>query len=207
VVKQFYVRELIVLLRELGIDHRAIADHLHVARSSVASWAGGQRAVPQRHLLDFVDLVAAAIEAACARAGEAPVETSPSLLHDGSARAQCARTLHAQLDRWEVELYKTSGRLAEEYQRHARLLLSYLHQDPDKLNQAERDQVKTAGYGIARTIRALAHFHNRPEETDGRILGRVRSDSPLVHFWELASRVNDEPERDAGAGSEEEPTA
>jgi transcriptional regulator with XRE-family HTH domain len=188
VVRQVQVRELFLLLHQLGITQQVVANRLKVARASVAMWAGGKRAVPQRHALDFFNFVAAAIETACANAWAENRDTGGTLLSEGSTAKRFEREIHTRLDRWELEIYKTTGRLDQEYQQHANTLLLYLHQPPSKLSREERDQVRTAAHGLARAIRALAHYHNRPEETEGRILGSLQSDlSPLARFWELAA--------------------
>ena len=47
--------------------------------------------------------------------------------------------------------------------------------------------MRTAGNGLLRALRALAHLYNRPEETEGRIPGAPIELSPLEYFDSLVS--------------------
>lgn len=196
-MKNLFVHELCVLLRQLGITQDVLAEHLHVARSSVAGWAGGQRPVPQRHARAFLAFTRSAIDTACATAWKANREEKPQTLLSRGTAARFESQVKRQLRRWEVEIYETTGRLDEEYEQHARTLLHYLHLPPSKLSREERELVRMANNGLSRALRALAHLYNRPEETEGRILGEPVDLSPLAYFdrlvnWWSALQEDDE---------------
>jgi transcriptional regulator with XRE-family HTH domain len=198
-MRNLFVSELCILLHQLGITQQAIADHLHVARASVAGWAGGQRPIPKRHALVFLDFTRTAIDTAGATAWADNRDTGTSLLHEGNTAKRFEEQVKRQLQRWELELYKTTGSLDREYQQHAQTLLLYLHQPPNKLSREEREQVRTAGNGLLRTLRALAYLYNRPEETEGRFLAPPFKPTPLAYFdqlvaWWRALQQEDESE-------------
>jgi transcriptional regulator with XRE-family HTH domain len=197
-MRNLFVHELFVLLHQLGITQQEVAEYLHVARASVAGWAGGQRPIPKRHAQAFLSFARSAIDTACATAWAENREDERTLLSQGTAKRFETR-VKEQLRRWELEIYATTGRLDEEYERHAHTLLSYLHLPPSKLSREERETVRLAGNGMLRALRALAHLYNRPEETEGRVLGPPFELSPLAHFdtlvaWWSALQQEDESE-------------
>ena len=73
-MKHLFVRELCALLHELHITQDAIAEHLHVARSSVAGWTGGHRPVPHRHAAAFLAFARSKVHAACEAAWQKNLE-------------------------------------------------------------------------------------------------------------------------------------
>ena len=200
-MRNLFVHELFVLLHQLGVTQQDVAEHLHVARASVAGWAGGQRPVPRRHAQPFLAFTRNAIDTACTTAWAKNREPAQQTLLSLGTAKQFEYQVKHQLNRWEVEIYATTGRLDEEYERHAHTLLSYLHLPPSKLSREERDQVRTAANGLTRAIRALAHLYNRPEETEGRILGSGNEPSPLDHFDKLVAWWNTLQQADEGEES------
>ena len=153
-----------------------------------------------------------AIDRACAAAWANNREpANPSLLNSQGTAQKFELQLTPQLRRWELELYQTSGRLEQDYKKYLDTLQLYAHLPPGKLSQAERDAARVAAKGVLRTFRALAHFHNRPEETEGRILWAGTEPPPGEHFdrlvdWCMWLPENDaDEENDEDAGAQEAP--
>jgi hypothetical protein len=191
-MRNVYVRELCMLLRKLGVKQDAIAAHLHVARTSVAGWAAGQRPMPKRHARAFGTLVRQAIKQAYSRA------MAMSEPHQGRG-LQVTDLLFTHLRRWELELYDTAGHLQRDYAAHADALKHYLHIPIHKLSREEREQVRKAGNGLLRTLRAITYRQDRVEEIDGRILGWPYDETPNAYFdrlWAIAMTRPDDTEDD-----------
>jgi hypothetical protein len=190
-MKNLYVRELFVLLRELGTTQQVVADYLNVARATVASWAGGQRAVPKRHAGPFLTFAAMVIEHACTAAwAQNHVPERPSLLGSPSSAEAFVQHVNTQLERWAIERFNTTGALDTDYELHKDQARMYLHLPPSTLSADARRDLAAALRGMLRDLRALAHFDNDLPETEGRfLLGSPPSQvSPVERFWQIAKR-------------------
>jgi hypothetical protein len=193
-----YVRELCMLLRTLGVKQDAIAAHLQVARTSVAGWAAGQRPVPKRHVHAFGALVRERLHQAGAHREE-EADPASRRWNPQSAAWQREHLINTQLRRWELELYDTTGNLQRDYAAYADTLKHYLHIPIHKLSREEREQVRKAGNGLLRTLRAITYLNEHVEEVDGRILGWGDAPTFIAYFerlWAYATTHADDTEGD-----------
>ena len=209
-MKHLFVRELCGLLHELHVTQDAIAAHLHVARSSVAGWTGGQRPVPHRHAAAFLAFARSKVQAAFETAWQENVDPPGprTFLSQGSAK-QFEAQVNLQLRRWEMEIYATTGRLDAEYAHYASLLKPYLHLPPSKLSHEERQQVQLAHNRMNRALRAFAHLENRPEDTEGRLLDAPFDLPPpeyfdrLVAWWQTMQTDEERDDQERNGNTQE----
>jgi hypothetical protein len=188
-MKQLYVGKLCALLHDLGTTQHALAEHLHVARATVAGWAAGQRPVPVRYALDLCQFAAGVIRRACDKAWADNRDLGPASVLSRSPAERFEDHLRTQLEAWAVERFHGSHRQQQVYEQHAAILRAYLHLPLNKLSRDEHQKMKAAAQGVLTMLRVRDHYH---EDPTGPPLGGVpvqlapRALSPLELFWEIA---------------------
>jgi hypothetical protein len=143
-----HATQLFALLHWLGITQQAVAEHLGVARSTVALWARktDPRPIPKRHARPLVTFVATVAEHALEKGHVSKLD------------------LMDRIERWFHERVVTTGRLEQMYRDDAQTLQAVLHLSPQKLDETQRQAVITACQGIVHFLRVLNHLHQSIDE-------------------------------------------
>jgi hypothetical protein len=167
VALRFYVKSLVVLLKDLGVDQNAIARQLRTSASVVSYWSTGRRPLPTRHKRPFHDLVAAAIRTDRAKPG---------------SRAAHDRRIRPHLHAWGVEMYVRT----DDYHQEIREDLSTLRnplatKDPFDMPRDERQRLQQAAARLAGRLSLL----DVDVAWDATFRERIESNLEFEALWQL----------------------
>ena len=171
-MRGLYVQELFALLRTLGVEQHRVVTTLGANKTQVSLWANGKRPLPGKLVTAFGEFVVDAIVAARA-ALLAPHASPPppsTLLSPPTPAEQFDDMALAQIHRWDLECYATSGQLAASHEAYRQRARGYAHHPLTKLTAEDLPAYVDALRGQYRTARLYAHLLERSDLTEGRHL-------------------------------------
>jgi hypothetical protein len=215
-----YVEPLFELLRFLGVEQKAVGQHLGASKSHVSMWASGDCALSQRQALPFLRFVTDKLMEADrqakahsrplrparrvpAHAGARSLLNTPPLAVQPPQREIPApeRTtydefrdkVNALLGQWELALMRARGDIHRIYCEQVEILETYKPQDSHdlfKLPQADLARIERATRTIQRCLRFRAQLESPPEERPWVDGPPQPAYFPVVHLWTVAAKAD-----------------
>jgi hypothetical protein len=194
-----YVKTLFEFLHTLGVTQQTVAKTLGVSKTTVSLWAHGKEPLSRRYVSVFLDLVA---DAAAAFANPLPDDHPRTL----NAILTVSKTVQQHLHLWAMERQQTLGNVEQDYRQGCRVIASYMHQDPRKLDPEQWQAIEEARSKIGRARRLLAYLRQPPPPTNWPHAADLSRDGIRAALQEIADTGHLKAPEEA-AGEEENDNA